>query len=325
MDFSECEDKTDRLLRQLSGKCIAVTGAGGFIGSTLLQRLVPYSVKIRALLGTPGDPVWDPPQLCEAHFADISDLAKLVDLMRGAEVVVHAAGSPSVHASFLDPTQCVAVHTLGTVTVIEACQKAGVRRLIYLSSAEVYGAPSSNPVSEEFPIQPLSPYGAAKAAAEMFVRTMAAQSDLECCILRPFSVYGPRQSSASLIATILSQAKQDECVWLSDLKPVRDYCYVQDVVEAIALACAADVNGGTFNIGSGEGTSVKEIAELILRLQNIDIPIRQKAHPDRPPATEIYQLVADIGKAKSALGWQPRTSLADGLGETMAWMKRRDS
>jgi nucleoside-diphosphate-sugar epimerase len=120
----------------------------------------------------------------------------------------------------------------------------------------------------------------------------------------------------------MRQAKQDGCVWLSDLRPVRDYCYIQDLVEAIALACAVNGEECVFNIGSGEGTSVEEMAKFILRLGETDIPIRQKPHSERPQDTDIQVLIADAGKAKAVLGWEPRTLLADGLMETIAWMKR---
>jgi len=309
-------------LRTLSGKTILVTGAGGFIGSAITDLLASFSAKVRALLGAPGERVWESCQPVERCRADIRDLVKLCEFAKGADIVVHAAGPPSVRSSFEFPADYASIHTVGTVTLMEACRRSGVRRVVYLSSAEVYGCPSTNPVEENHPVRPLSPYGAAKAAAEIFVRTMTNASKIEHAILRPFSVFGPRQSPDSLIATILRQAKREGCVWLNDLRPVRDYCYVQDLVEAIALACTVNGEGCVFNIGSGEGTSVEEIAKLILRLRQTDIPVRQKPHSERPPDAEIYRLVADARKAKAVLGWEPRTSLADGMMETIAWMKR---
>ena len=319
------ERETDALLRRLCGKCVVVTGAGGFIGFAALSVLAPYAAELRALLGAPGDPVWKPPIHIQTHLADIRDRVKLLELMRGADVVVHAAGPPSVRTSFREPGECAAVHVLGTIAVMEACRTAQVQRVVYISSAEVYGQPDFRPVWEECAIRPLSPYGAAKAAAEVFVRTMAQQANIECCVLRLFSVFGPRQSPCSVIATILSQSGRAEGLWLNDLKPIRDYCYVQDVAEAIALACVAGVKDCTCNIGSGQGTSVEQLAELILSLQAKQVPIRQKASGERPQGTEIYELVADVGRAASILGWQPRTPLAAGLRETIAWTQQRGS
>jgi nucleoside-diphosphate-sugar epimerase len=325
MTYSEPTRDAATLLLRLSSRRIVVTGAGGFIGSTLLRFLSPYATDVRAVLGAPGDTVWQPPCHHQAYFADILDGPRLTELMQGADVVVHAAGSPSVRDSFDEPGKCAAVHVLGTVAVMQACRAAQVQRIVYLSSAEVYGRPSCNPVREDCPIRPLSPYGAAKASAETFVRTMALKDEMQCCILRPFSVYGPRQSQGSLVASILSQSMQGENIWLNDLKPVRDYCYVQDVAEAIAIGCVADLEDCTCNIGSGRGTDVNQLAEMILHLQRIEIPIRQKNGSDRPEGTEIYELIADIGSAATVLGWKPRTSLIAGLRETITWSQQRGS
>lgn len=322
MDHQNSNLDMSSALRALSRKTILVTGAGGFIGSAVTDLLASLSVKVRALLGAPGVRVWEPRQTVEACKVDIRDLGKMCEFAKGADIVIHAAGPASVRLSFDFPAECASIHAIGTMTLMEACRRSGVSRVVYISSAEVYGRPSTNCVQEDHPVGPLSPYGAAKAAAEIFVRTMASASKIEHLILRPFSVFGPRQSPDSLIATILRQAKQGQCIWLNDLRPVRDYCYVHDLVEAIALACMVNGEGYVVNIGSGEGSSVEKIAKLILRLQQTDIPVKQTLHSERPPDTEIYQLVADVRKAKALLGWEPRTLLTDGLRETIAWMKQ---
>jgi nucleoside-diphosphate-sugar epimerase len=315
----------DKWLDRLSGKRIAVIGGGGFIGSATVRLLASHGTEIRAVVGAPGDPVWELPDDVQTCFADMGDRAKLIEFLRGVEIVVHAAGSPSVRASFEDPGGCAAVHVSGTISVMEACRSAQVRRVVYVSSAEVYGCPDANPVEEDCAVRPLSPYGAAKAAAEMFVRTMAQQAKLTYCVLRPFSVYGPRQSPESLTATILSQSANSEGVWLHDLKPVRDYCYVDDVAEAIARAGIAEMVDCTCNVGSGQGMGVLEWAEMILRLQSLELPVRQTGGSDRPDCSNIYELVADVRRAATVLGWRPRTSLAAGLRETIAWTQQRGS
>jgi nucleoside-diphosphate-sugar epimerase len=305
----------------LSGKTILVVGAGGFIGSAITEFLASLSVRVRALLGPPDQPAWNAGRNVETFRADIRDLATLCELAEGADVVVHAAGPPSVSSSFEVPVDCASIHTLGTVTLLEACRKAAVPRFVYLSSAEVYGRPSAERVDEKQPLQPLSPYGAAKAAAEIFVTTMTRLSNVKCTILRPFSVYGPRQSPESLMGTILRQVQQDRCVCLSDLRPVRDYCYVRDLAEAVALACSTSEPDGIFNIASGEGSSVEQLAKRVLGICHRDISVQQKNQSERAPDAEIFRLVADIGKARNLLGWEPRTTLEDGIRETVAWMQ----
>jgi nucleoside-diphosphate-sugar epimerase len=306
----------------MKGKTVLVTGAGGFIGSAVVDFLLSCSAQVRALLGSPGECVREVSSAAETYRADIREYAKVSQCVRGADIVVHLAGPPSVRMSFDTPAEYAAIHSLGTATILEACQKEGVTRFVYLSSAEVYGRPVANPVAEDDRIRPLSPYGAAKAGAEIFVRTMAAVSRMEAVILRPFSVYGPRLSSASLVASILRQLKQDDSIWLSDLAPVRDYCYICDLAEAIALACTANADGCTLNVGSGVGTSVEEIARLILRLTGKEIEVRQKPTPERWPGAEIYELIADPRRSSAVLGWRARTRLEDGLRETILWMNQ---
>lgn len=309
-------------LHALSGKTILVVGAGGFIGSAITECLVSLSARVRGLLGAPDQPAWDTSSSVETCRADIRDIDKLCELAEGADIVVHAAGPPSVKSSFEFPAAYASIHTIGTVTLLEACRRNAVPRFVYLSSAEVYGSPSAERVDENQPFQPCSPYGAAKAAAEIFVATMSRLSNVKSAILRPFSVYGPRQASESLVGTILHQALQEKCVQLNDLRPVRDYCYVGDLAEAVALACITDESCGVFNIASGEGTSVAQMAKLILGICHRDNLIQQKDQPAPPQEAEIFRLVANTERARNVLGWEPRTTLEDGLGETVAWMRR---
>jgi nucleoside-diphosphate-sugar epimerase len=305
---------------QMEGRTVLVTGAGGFIGSTVVDFLLSCSARVRALLGAPGEAVRNTCSGAETYLTDIRDLAKVSGHVRGADVVVHLAGPPSVRMSFKSPSEYAAIHTLGTATILEACQREHVPRIVYLSSAEIYGRPIANPVSEDFEICPVSPYGAAKAGAEVFVRTIAAASGMKAVILRPFSVYGPRLSSTSLIANILQQLRNSDSVWVRDLKPVRDYCFARDVVEAIALACGVEVDGCTLNLGSGVGTSVKEVAECLIRLSGKKLAVRDSPISESRRSEEIYELVADTRRASAVLGWRARTSLEDGLRETILWM-----
>jgi len=305
---------------QMEGRNVLVTGAGGFIGSAVVDFLVSCSARVRALLGAPGEAVRNPCCGAETYLTDIRDLAKVSEHVRGVDVVVHLAGPPSVRMSFECPSEYAAIHTLGTATILEACQRHRVPRIVYVSSAEIYGRPISNPVTEDFEVRPVSPYGAAKAGAEVFVRTIAAASGMKAVILRPFSVYGPRLSSASLIANILQQVRSCDSVWVRDLKPVRDYCFVRDVAEAIALACGAEVDGCTLNLGSGVGTSVKEIAECVVRLSGKKLAVQENSISESGPGEEIYELVADTRRASAVLGWRARTRLEDGLRETILWM-----
>jgi nucleoside-diphosphate-sugar epimerase len=308
---------------ELKGKVIFVTGAGGFIGSAVVAALLRSGARVRALTGAPGDVTRDLPQEVTAMRGEITDPRAVSELMAGAEVVIHLAGPPSVADSFAQPAQYARIHVVGTATVIEACHRLGVHRLIYLSSAEVYGQPQSSLVSEDHPLQARSPYAAAKIAAERFIESFVTAYAMTAIILRPFSVYGPRPNPQSLIGTILRQAERGERVRLASLKPVRDYCYIKDLSAAIVCACAvSNVSGGAINIGSGSGTSVGAVAGLILEIMGRSLPVEEDAQTQRPAPSEIHQLIADTRKARQALGWTPRYTLKHGLQETIEQMRR---
>jgi nucleoside-diphosphate-sugar epimerase len=309
-----------RIASRLSGTRILVTGAGGFIGSAVLKLLAALPLELRALLGAPGDPIWNPPSGTMNYWTDIRDLSHVTEAMRGVDVVIHGAGPPSVRNSFSAPAECAAVHILGTVTVLQASQLVGVKRVIYISSAEVYGRPIENSVSAAHVLHPISPYGAAKAACEYFVMAMASASAMESVILRPFSILGPRLSRDSVVATILRQARHDEYIWVNNLHSVRDYCFVYDLADAIVRACCLDIPGSILNIGSGTGTSVAEIARIALKLFGRDIPIRQCEVSDRPTQSDIPLLIANVERADSTLQWRTKTTLEQGLVETMQWL-----
>jgi nucleoside-diphosphate-sugar epimerase len=250
--------------------------------------------------------------------ADIADAETLERIAHGVHTVVHMAGPPSVASSFERPTAFAQTHVAGTAAALEASRKAGVRRFVYISSGEVYGRPRTATVSEDHPVVPRSPYGAAKAGAEHFVRVFSMNVGMPSVILRPFSVYGAGAPSSGVVNTILRMAQFEEKVVVRDLTPVRDYCFVDDVADAIARACTAAVNGiATINIGSGVGISVAGLAQTVLRVLGRDIPLCENRESQRPAKAEIYSLIADRRLASELLGWQPKTDLETGIRQSL--------
>jgi nucleoside-diphosphate-sugar epimerase len=307
---------------EVEGKVILVTGAGGFIGSALVTALLGCGARVRALAGAPGDAVRALPKEVTAMRGEITDPLAVSELMAGADVVIHLAGPPSVARSFDQPAEYARIHVAGTATVLDACRRSAVRRLIYISSAEVYGRPQTNPVAEDHPLQARSPYAAAKIGAEKLIESFVLAYAMPVIILRPFSVYGPGLSSESLIAAILRQAERSECVRLASLKPVRDYCYIKDLSAAIVRACAIkDASVGAINIGSGSGASVSQVASLILKIIGRKLTVLEDADRQRPARSDIHHLVADTRKARAVLGWSPAYSLEWGLQETIDQMR----
>ncbi len=311
----------DRGTENLRGLTVAVTGANGFLGGAIVAAVRRAHASVRAFVGPPG--VFDPtlPADIPALRGEITDIDAVRAIVAGADAVIHAAGPPSVAASFTCAADYARVHTVGTATVLDACRQTGVRRVVYISSAEVYGARSSLPVAEASPLRARSPYGAAKIGAEHLVRAFSCAGYVRATILRPFSLYGPRQPRFSLIATLVRQACEDDRLSLRDLRPVRDYCYVDDAARAVVHACGADQENLIVNVGTGRGTGVAELAALVMRTVGRDVPIVPTTDGIRPGDTEIPCLVADIRRARNVLGWAPRVSLMKGLEETVAWMQ----
>lgn len=302
-------------------RLVAVTGAGGFLGAAVTRRLAECGHRVRAHLGPPGVPLAAPPAGTATLVADITDQPALDGLVEGCDVVIHLAGPPSVAASFAAAAEYARVHVVGTATVLQACEKSRVRRVVYVSSAEVYGRPRTAPVHEDHPRRPRSPYGAAKVGAEALVTAWSAAAGTKALILRPFSVYGPELRSTSLLGSLLAQVLSTPAVRLADLTPVRDYCYVADVAAAVEVACTVATFEPvvTVNVGSGVGISVAGLAHFALTCAGRDLPVEQVA-PDRPLDAGPGVLVADTDRAARVLGWRASTSLADGLSRTLTWL-----
>jgi nucleoside-diphosphate-sugar epimerase len=300
---------------------VAVTGAGGFIGSAIVETLRKRDTMVYALLGPPNATLVPAPPGVSHTTCDITDVDRLRDAFAGVDVVVHAAGPPSVVASLADPIEFVRVHVLGTACVIEAMRAAGVSSIVYISSAEVYGSPMNGVVHEDHELKPRSPYGAAKLGAEALLRAAGVAFGLRGYLLRPFSVYGPRMTANSLLGTIAAQARRGNVLELEDLAPVRDYCYVQDVAEAVAAACAcipSDIRA--LNVATGIPTSVRELVAAVGTALNRTFDIRKRDDEQRPHAIGVPRMIGSNVAIRSALDWAPVYDLRAGLDETMIAM-----
>ena len=297
-------------------KHVVVTGANGFLGHAVIQLLSRRNVELRALFG--------PPTAFDASLSgirsvrgDICDSALMQSLVRGAQTVIHLAGPPSVAASFEDPAEFIRIHGAGTGCLLSACVKAGVKRFVYVSSAQVYGAPRSEYVSEDHEMQARSPYAAAKICGEKLIEAYTRAFGLESVVLRPFSIYGRGSSPEAVLNRIIAMARSGEPVVLYDLRPVLDYCFIDDVAEAVLHATEAPVAGKTFNVGTMQGTSIRELATSVLRLLGKSSEVIEDSQRRRPGSSDILRLVADNTRAVQELGWSPRKTLEDGLRHTL--------
>jgi len=298
----------------LHDAAVLVTGAGGFIGRRVVRALLSRGASVRALAGAPG-------QCCDfdltgiqTEWSDINDSAALSRLMEGVQVVVHLAGPPGVARSYAIPDEYRRVHVRGTESVLAAMTRTHVQKIVYISSAEVYGRPVANPVPESAAPAPRSPYAKAKLEAEGLVHDFARANERSAMVLRPFSIYGEGVSAESLLGTLVGQARAGGPVVLADLRPVRDYCHVDDLCEAIVRCCSIDcVAFDTFNISAGRATSVLELAEHVIQILGLSTEIREDPSRRRPDANEILELWADVSHAAHVLDWTAATSLTNGL------------
>ena len=310
-------------------KRVLVTGAGGFIGSHLVERLAVEGARVRTLVhynsrNDPGLLKLLPDETLAALDllpADLLDPFAMRQAVDGIEVVFHLGALISIPYSYIHPYHVAETNVMGTFNVLEACRAAGVRRLVHTSSSEVYGTALRVPIDEEHPLQGQSPYSASKIGADKLAESYFCAYELPVVTLRPFNTYGPRQSDRAVIPTIITQALTQDVVHLGNLNARRDLTYVTDTVEGfIKVSAAADVEGKTYNLGAGSDISIGELAETIIELIGRSVKIKVDEARLRPEGSEVQRLLADNTLAKKDLGWEPRVSLDEGLRQTIKWI-----
>lgn len=293
---------------------LGITGAGGFIGSHLVKSLESEEIKTALINGAEPN-VANIPNIL---IADISDFDALKSTLEDVNRVVHLAGLASVRESFENPEKSLSVNTLGTLNLLNVCKELDIRELIIISSAEVYGNPIMNPVSEDALLKPLSPYGVSKVALEQMCFVYHKAYGINIKILRPFSIYGPRMSRKSIIYEVYQRMLTQGDITLFNAASIRDYCYIDDLISAIKNALFSDFTGfEIYNIGTGIGTNSKQLAELIQTIMGVSGAISESAQQDRPKQADVNYLVANISKAEKELKWKQESSLADGLRKTI--------
>lgn len=309
-----------------------VTGAAGFIGSHIVERLVRQGADVRAFVrysSRPGHGNLDllPADVraaVEVVAGDVTDAACIDAAVAGCDVVLHLAAIISIPHSYRAAAQCLAVNGEGTLRVLEACRRHGVRRLVHTSTSEVYGSARSVPMSEAHPIAPQSPYAATKVAADALVVAMQRSFGVPAVIVRPFNTYGPRQSTRAVLTSIVAQLVSGaSAIELGDLRPTRDFVCIDDTVAGFLAAARVEAAvGGVFNLATGRETSIGEAARLAMQVVGRELPIRQVASRQRPDASEVVRLCGDASAARATLGWQPTVGLEQGL-EAIADFVRR--
>lgn len=298
---------------------VLVTGGAGFIGSHVVDRLLEegHGVVVLDNLFT-GDLQNLKPHASKPSFrfvrGDVRDVRAVKEVVTGVDAVIHEAAITSVQFSLEKPSLTKEVNVGGTLNLLDACLRAGVKSFVFASSCAVYGAPSKLPISEKEELKPLSPYGESKVEAEELCRTFYEDHGLKTIRLRYFNVYGPRQVAgeyAGVMVKFLERLRRGQPpIIFGDGEQTRDFVYVGDVVEATLLALDKGGAGEVYNIGTGEATSINQLCNLFLRaLGKLDLkPIYVKARPG-----EIRHSRADVTKARGELGFKPKVSLEEGI------------
>jgi len=301
-----------------------VTGGAGFIGSSIARVLLRRGDRVRILddfsTGKRAnlDGMAGPIELIEASILDEAALARAVD---GIDVIFHEAAVASVASSMADPGKTHEVNATGTLRVLEAARRAGVRRVVYAASAAAYGDSPVLPKVETMAPTPLSPYAAAKLAGEMYCQVFAAGFGVETVCLRYFNVFGPRQDPmaeyAAVIPRFVSAALAGQGVTIyGDGEQSRDFCFIDDVVEAnLAAASRPGISGGVFNVATGTAVSLNQIVRALEGLVSRPIPVTRAARR----AGDVMHSRADVGAARTGLGFEAATPLDDGLRKTVDW------
>ena len=307
-----------------------VTGAGGFIGSHLADRLVRDGYSVRAFVhyncrnhyGWIEDLEPEIQQELDIFAGDLRDPFAVRKAVEGCRRIFHLGALIAIPYSYVAPMDFVETNIKGTVHVLQAALDRGVERLVHTSTSETYGTAQYVPIDEAHPLQGQSPYSASKIGADKLVESYYLSFGLPVVTMRPFNTYGPRQSARAVIPTIISQALSRSEIRLGSLDPVRDLTFVADTVEALVLAGSApDVVGDVMNVGAGKGIRIGNLVEKLLSLLNTNIQVVHEQERVRPEGSEVLRLVCDNQRARQRLGWHPKVSLEDGLVQTINWIK----
>jgi NAD dependent epimerase/dehydratase len=306
---------------------ILVTGADGFIGSHLTERLVGLGHDVRALAQYNSFNSWgwldDVPcrDAIDVVTGDIRDPHFCRRIVEGVDTVYHLAALIAIPYSYVAPASYVDTNITGTLNICQAAMDKGVSRVVATSTSEVYGTAQYVPIDEAHPLQPQSPYSASKIAADALAMSFHNAFELPLTIARPFNTFGPRQSARAVIPTIIGQiAAGERVIRLGDVSPTRDFNYVADTCDGlIALANSDRTIGETVNIGSNREISIADTLALVRELMNSDVEFVSEQERLRPANSEVFRLWCDNTKIAALTGWAPAWSLRDGLQATIDW------
>ena len=316
---------------RFEGKTVVVTGAGGFIGSHLVERLVADGAHVRAMLrytsrGQRGCLDLIPEaalQNVSITMGDVGDFDAVREVMRGADAIFHLAALIGIPYSYEHPQEVIDTNILGTSNVLIAAKELGsVERVVLTSTSEVYGSALRVPMGEDHPLQAQSPYSATKIAGDALGLSFHRSFGLPVTIVRPFNAYGPRQSARAVIPAIIAQAVSGQALRLGTLETTRDFTFVEDTAQGFEMVGRNDgAIGEVVNLGSGREVSIRQVVETVGEIVGRTLIPESDGQRMRPEKSEVSRLLSDSSKAYRVAGWRASTSLDDGLRKTVDWIR----
>lgn len=309
---------------------VLVTGAAGFIGSHLTERLISEGADVSVFIryNSRNDigqlKFIEPNKLKDLKIiaGDLRDEDAVRKAVKGVDTVFHLGALIAIPYSYIHPQEVIDTNINGSLNVFLAANEFGVRRVVHTSTSEVYGTAQYVPIDEKHPLQGQSPYSASKIGADKIAESFFCSYNLPISTVRPFNTYGPRQSARAVIPTIISQALMRDTINLGSLTPLRDFTFVSDTVAGfLGIAEQEKAIGKTINIGVGAPISIGDLALKIFTLLGKKLDIQNADSRVRPGNSEVMCLHCDNTLAKSILNWSPEVNLDSGLQKTIEWIQ----
>lgn len=320
---------------ELKNKKILVTGADGFIGSHLVERLLNEGAILKAFVFYNSFNSWgwldtfpkEKLSKIEIFTGDIRDPNGVKNAVEGIDIIFHLAALIGIPFSYHSPDSYVDTNIKGTLNILQSAKNEGSQKIIITSTSEVYGTAQYIPIDEKHPFQGQSPYSASKIGADRITESFYRSFNLPVTIVRPFNTYGPRQSARAIIPTIIIQLLSGKKeIRLGNLLPTRDFNYVSDIVSGfIEIARSDKTIGEEINIASQKEISIEQLANEIIDQINPVAKIITENKRLRPDKSEVERLLGSNKKIQKLTNWQPKYSLKKGLKETIDWFKIKDN
>jgi len=312
---------------------VLVTGAGGFVGSHLVEKCIEAGHEVTAFVRYNSKNSWGwletskHKQNIKVLSGDIRDFDSVNAAMEGIHTVFHLAALIGIPYSYVSPLAYVKTNIEGTYNVLESARRRGTANVLVTSTSETYGTAQTVPMDEKHPMVGQSPYSASKIGADNLSVSYARSFDLPVKIVRPFNIYGPRQSARAIIPSIIIQILSGKRqLKLGNIDPTRDLTFVGDTANAfLEIAKVPQLNGQYVNIGMKEEISIRDLVQLIAKLMDAEIEILSDEQRVRPANSEVERLFCDNTKILANTKWKPQYQLEKGLKETIQWLKENQS